>query len=107
MEQYASLVIITPAVDQDWIVALMPLLERGIAPTVLLLDPVSFGGSGDVEGVVTLLSSLEVAHYIVTRDVLDGAQPRLGRDHDEGRVLGIGHVLPNHTLPDVAWRELS
>jgi uncharacterized protein (DUF58 family) len=105
--QHASLVVITPATDRDWIVALMPLLERGIAPTILLLDSASFGGSGDVQGVATLLANLEVAHYIVTRDVLDGAQPRSGPDHGDGRVQSIGRGLPNNTLPNVAWRELS
>jgi uncharacterized protein (DUF58 family) len=107
VEQHASLVIITPAADDDWIVALMPLLERGIAPTILLLDSVSFGGSGDVRRVAALLSDLDVAHYIVTRDVLNGAQQRSRPEQDDSRVLGTGPVLPHHTLPNVAWRELS
>jgi uncharacterized protein (DUF58 family) len=107
VEQYASLVVITPAVDQDWVVALMPLLERGIAPTILLLDPISFGGSGDVRGVAALLSDLEVAHYIITQDLLDRAQPRPKPDHYDWWVLGTGRVLPKHALPNVAWRELS
>jgi uncharacterized protein (DUF58 family) len=42
LEQYTSLVIITPAVDTAWVEALVPLLRRGVIPTVLLLDPVSF-----------------------------------------------------------------
>ena len=78
-----------------------------IVPTVLLLDPVSFGKSGDVRGVAALLSDLEVAHYIVTRDLLDGTQSRPKPDHYDWWVLGTGHVFPKHALPDVAWRELS
>jgi uncharacterized protein (DUF58 family) len=42
LEQYTSLVIITPAVDTAWVEALVPLLRCGAIPTVLLLDPVSF-----------------------------------------------------------------
>jgi uncharacterized protein (DUF58 family) len=42
LEQYTSLVIITPAVDTAWVEALVPLLRLGVTPTVLLLDPVSF-----------------------------------------------------------------
>jgi uncharacterized protein (DUF58 family) len=42
LEPYTSLVIITPAVDTAWVEALVPLLRRGVIPTVLLLDPVSF-----------------------------------------------------------------
>jgi len=42
LDQYTSLVIITPALDTAWVEALVPLLRRGVIPTVLLLDPVSF-----------------------------------------------------------------
>ena len=63
--RYASLVIVTPAVDSDWVEPLVSLLRRGAVPTVLLLDPVSFGETGDVRGTAALLSDLGVAHYII------------------------------------------
>ena len=45
--QHASLVIITPAVDRAWVEALLPLMRRGVVPTVLLLDSTALGGSAD------------------------------------------------------------
>ena len=42
----ASLIIITPNVQADWAAALLQLVKIGITPTVLLLDPLSFGGTG-------------------------------------------------------------
>jgi uncharacterized protein (DUF58 family) len=108
VEQYASLVIVTPAAHGDWVEGLLPLLRRGIAPTVLLLDPRSFGGNGDVRGAAALLSDLEVAHYVITRDLLDRAETRPGRKgHYDWQVLGTGRVLQKHPLRDLAWKELT
>jgi uncharacterized protein (DUF58 family) len=108
LEQHASLVIITPAVDDVWIEALAPLLWRGITPTVLLLDPVSFGGTGEVGRPAALLSNLGVAHYVITRDLLDRPETRPGREGQwEWRVLGTGRAVPVRRPRDVPWRALS
>lgn len=108
LEQYASLVIITPAVSSDWIEGLVPLLRRGISPTVLLLDTVSFGGAGNVSGVTALLSGLEVAHYVITRDLLDQPEARPGQQgREDWRVLPTGRVLPRRRSGDLAWKVLS
>ncbi|MCH7609938.1 MAG: DUF58 domain-containing protein [Chloroflexi bacterium] len=72
----ASLIIITPAVDASWIEALIPLLHRGDVPTVLLLDPKSFGGTGDSAEVISALSELGVAYYQIDRELLGNPRPR-------------------------------
>jgi uncharacterized protein (DUF58 family) len=74
--QCASLVIVTPSANSAWVEALVPLLRRGTVPTVLLLDPVSFGGSGDQRPIRAALTHLGVAHYVVTRDWLDLPEAR-------------------------------
>lgn len=94
LEQHTSLVIITPDMDTAWVEALVPLLRRGAIPTVLLLDPVSFGASQASPRwlVERLLVNLGVAHYLVTRDLLDRPEvrpaqpePRRRRALDTGR----------------------
>ncbi len=106
--QHASLVVVTPAVDVAWIEALASLLWRGVTPTVLLLDPVSFGGTGDVRGALALLSSLGVAHYVITRDLLDRPAAHPGWQGRAGwRALGTGRERPIRQPPDVPWRALS
>ncbi len=72
--QQASLIIITPAPQSEWIEALLPLLRRGIAPTILLLDPVSFGGSASLAKTLAHLSALDVAHYVITPALLNQGQ---------------------------------
>jgi hypothetical protein len=107
LDQHASLVIITPAIDDVWIEALASLLWRGITPTVLLLDPVSFGGTGEVGRAAALLSNLGVAHYVITRDLLDRPENQPGRQGQwEWRVLGTGRAAPVRRPRDVPWRAL-
>jgi len=106
--RHASLVIITPAVGSAWIEPLARLVWRGVTPTVLLLDPASFGGTGDVRGAAGLLSSLGVAHYVITRDLLDRPEAHPGRQGQwEWRVLSTGHALPVQQPRDLPWRALS
>jgi uncharacterized protein (DUF58 family) len=105
--QHASLIIITSAVGGEWVETLVPLLRRGAVPTVLLLDPVSFGGTGNVRGMTALLSDLGVAHYVITRDLLDRPEARPGRQGRwEWRVFGTGRAIPIHRHRDVAWKVL-
>ncbi len=106
--QSASLIIITPAVDESWIEPLIPLLRRGIAPTVLLLDPASFDGAGNVRGMAALLTDLGVPFHVVTRDLLDQPEARPGQEgYWEWRVLGTGRAVAVRRPRDTAWKVLS
>ena len=104
----ASLVVITPAVDSEWVASLLPLLRRGVIPTVLLLDPVSFGGTGDAREMAAQLSDLEVAHHIITRDLLNLPEAQPGREGQwTWRVLGTGRAVPIRRPQQVTWKVLS
>ena len=96
---YTSLVIITPDVRGTWVETLVPLLQRGAIPTVLLLDPSSFDGAGDLSGTQSLLTRLGVAHYVISRDLLD--RP-IAHPVQEAR-----RTTPAHQPRDMAWKQLS
>ncbi|UCF60061.1 MAG: DUF58 domain-containing protein [Anaerolineaceae bacterium] len=81
-----SLVIITPSVDRGWIQALVPLIDRGVIPTVLLLNPQSFGGSSEPIEVQSSLINLGVTYYLVSRDLLEDATARFDQ---MGKMSGI------------------
>ncbi len=68
---YPSLIVITPAAHSAWIEALIPLLRRGVVPTVLLLDPRSFGGEGDPQVTMRVLARWGVRYALLQRDALD------------------------------------
>ena len=106
--QYASVIIITPNVDGDWIEALVPLLRRGATPTVLMLDPASFGGVGDVRVPDGLLADLDIAHNIISRDLLARPEARPGQQGRwEWRVTGTGRAIPVRRPQDLSWRVVS
>ncbi len=103
-----SLVIITPARDGDWIEALWPLRRRGAVPTVLLLDSLSFGATGDMSRVLAWLSDLGIAHYVITRDLLDRPEARPGQRGRWGwRVSPLGRAVPASRPRDLTWKVLS
>ncbi|MGD2177128.1 MAG: hypothetical protein PVG71_04830, partial [Anaerolineae bacterium] len=122
--RYASLVIITPAVEGEWVETLIPLTRRDIVPTVLLLDRASFdlasldlardgqdrpfGGADDVRQTAALLAELGVAHHVIGQDLLDRSEMQPGkRGHWEWRVLGTGHAVPVRKPQDTAWKVLA
>jgi transglutaminase-like putative cysteine protease/uncharacterized protein (DUF58 family) len=76
LEQNSSLVIITANLSPQWIDALELLKRSGIVPTVLIMDPVSFGGSGEIEPFRRRLRKLGISHYTITADLLDQPQKR-------------------------------
>jgi len=76
IEERTSLVIITPSLDPEWISALELLKRVGVAPTVLLLDPLSFGGSGEIELFHRRMRSLGITHYTISADLLDDSRKR-------------------------------
>lgn len=106
--QQVSLIIITPAFSGDWIEALLPLLRRGAVATVLLLDPVSFGGVGDASATLALLANLGVARYLITSDLLDRPEARPGQQGNwEWRVMPTGRAVAVRRPGDTPWKALA
>jgi uncharacterized protein (DUF58 family) len=76
LEQNSSLVIITSNLSSNWIDALDLLRRSGIVTTVLMMDPLSFGGSGEIEPFRMRLRKLGIAHYTISADLLDTPKKR-------------------------------
>lgn len=84
----ASLIVITPATEGHWVEGILAMAQRGVVPTVLLLDAASYGGRGDTRTVAELLAEAGVAHEIIHRDDLDASQTGLLR-RDERREVDL------------------
>jgi uncharacterized protein (DUF58 family) len=103
----SSIIIVTPSIDSSWIQALVPFVRRGIVPTVLLLDPVSFGSVGNINIVNAVLDNLGISHYPIAKDVLNRPEKTPGKQGRwEWRVLGTGKAVPVQAQRDVPWRTL-
>lgn len=90
-----TVAVITPSCDPAWLACLLPPMRRGVAPTVLLLDPVSFGGEGNPHAIRGLLADLGIPSHPITKGM--PFEPivehkRIGRP--EYKVLrGTGRVV--------------
>lgn len=103
-----SLILITPNIRGDWIEALIPLLWRGAVPTVLLLDPHTFGGSGSPEHILKTLTDLGIARHVIPRELLDRPEARPGHTGQwEWRISATGRAIPIKTPGDMKWKVLS
>jgi uncharacterized protein (DUF58 family) len=104
----SSLVIVTADVEGSWVQTLIPLVWRGVVPTVILLDPPSFGGEDSPDGIVSLLAELGIAHYLFRSDYLD--QPDItpgGQGQWEWKVTASGRAIPVKRPDDLTWKEFS
>ncbi|MFN2151808.1 MAG: DUF58 domain-containing protein, partial [Anaerolineales bacterium] len=100
----SSLVLITPNLSPDWISALELLRRTGIIPTVLLLDPVSFGGDGSAEGIGARLRRLEIAHHVITADLLDRPQKQVKKAWEWlVTTQPMGEILDEW---EIRWRKV-
>ncbi len=107
-KQRTSLIIITPDARADWLAPLIPLRWRGIVPTVLLLDPISFGGTTDARGALSALADLEIAREVITREVLERPEAQPGmRGHYEWQVTPLGRALPRRVSREAGWKTLG
>jgi len=103
----SSLLIITACLDVDWTQSLMPLMWRGVLPTVFLFDVNTFGGSGRVNEMTGVFSSLGIPCHVIPREMLDKPQARPGHEGEwEWRVSGTGKAVAVQK-PASDWRGLE
>jgi uncharacterized protein (DUF58 family) len=104
----SSLVIITADTGGRWLEQLLPLVRRGLRPTVLLLDPASYGGKPSATECAQTLADLGIARYVITRDFLDRPELHPG---DQGRlrwqITPLGRAVLSGPARDMSWKTLS
>ena len=102
------MIIITPNVQADWAAPLLQLVKIGITPTVLLLDPISFGGTEAVAGTQALLNDFGISHNIIQSDLLNRPEARPGKQGRwEWRVGARGKAYAVRKPQDTGWRPLG
>jgi uncharacterized protein (DUF58 family) len=103
-----SIILITPSLTNDWVEALLPLMWRGVTPTVILLDQVSFGGQASSDSMQAALTGLGIAHYVITQDILNRPEAHPGQEgHWEWRVTPSGRAILVRKPGDMAWKVLT
>jgi uncharacterized protein (DUF58 family) len=104
---HCSLIILTANAGADWTQALMPLMWRGVMPTVFLFDPVTFGGSANTKAISEVIQSLEIPCHIIPRELLDMPQARPGHEGEwEWRISATGKAIAVRAAQE-DWRGLK
>ncbi len=101
------LLIITANVSFQWAESLLPLMWRGIQPTVFLLDPLTFGGTAEAGPVSDSLRMMGIACHVIPHQMLDKHQIQPGHEGEwEWRISGTGKAIAVKT-PVADWRRLE
>lgn len=104
-----SLVVITANVKPGWVEALAQLQWHGtVVPTIMLVDPASFGSPESAGGLAANLQSLGISAHIITRELLDQPEAHPGQaGRWEWRTSPVtGKVTPIRKPVDTNWRRL-
>jgi uncharacterized protein (DUF58 family) len=103
----ASLIVITSSVDAGWIAPLLQLVENGIIPTALLLDPVSFGSTASIKEVDRILADRGISHALIPPELFDRPEAHPGQQGRwEWQIVGPGKVVAVHRPAKTVWRRL-
>jgi uncharacterized protein (DUF58 family) len=104
---HCSLLIITADTDIEWTQSILPLMWRGIMPTIFLFDPLSFGGTASVNGVSAIFQSLSIPCHVIPKELLDKPQARPGREGEwEWRISPTGKAVAVRAAQE-EWRGLQ
>ncbi len=104
-EPATSLIIITPNTNPAWVESLILLIHREITPTVLLLDPQSFGSDTNMDAVSAKLRKFGISHQVIPREML-----QLPKSHRRvsgqwsWRILSPGSRAETRHAPSLGWK---
>jgi uncharacterized protein (DUF58 family) len=102
-----SLLVITACADGGWIESLIPLMWRGVLPTIFLLDVNTFGGNADIRKSPSIFQSLGVPCHVIPRELLDKPQTRPGHEGEwEWRISATGRAFAVRR-PVSDWRGIG
>ncbi|HLO15974.1 MAG TPA: hypothetical protein VK206_14170, partial [Anaerolineales bacterium] len=99
--------IITANANVEWTQSLLPLMWRGILPTLFLLDPISFGGSTDPKAISEIFQSMDIPCHLIPKEFLDKPQARPGHEGEwEWRISATGKAVAVRAAQE-DWRGLQ
>jgi uncharacterized protein (DUF58 family) len=107
LSSHCSLLIITANTDVAWTQSVLPLMWRGIMPTVFLFDPLSFGGNADIKGISEIIQSIRIPCHVIPKELLDKPQARPGHEGEwEWHISATGKAVARREAQE-DWRGLG
>ncbi len=110
IRSHTSIILITPSTSPDWLEALLPIMWRGVTPTVMLFDAPTFDPSSRTAGpqaTQATLTGLGISHYVIPRALLDRPEARPGKAGAwEWHVSPLGRAILVRKPGDMSWRSM-
>jgi hypothetical protein len=102
-------VVVTPAMDVDWVASLLGLAHRGLSSSAILLDPTSFGDASsgaDSVALAGILADVGIPSYVIRQGqrfaLISRRDPRRRPQYRPtvlGRAIPIAPGRPRQTGP--------
>lgn len=106
--QRISLIVITPSIKNNWLSPLAHLTWKGISPTVILMDPASFGAPKGVDSLANALADMGIPRFILDRSLLQRPEAHPGLQGSlKWHVSPLGRAVPTRQFEDAKWRSLG
>lgn len=97
IQRGASLLVLTPTGQADWLPALLPLAQKGVQTQIVLLDRPSFGGEERSEGLQDAVRALGFScHRLYRGELGDAAATTARHGFWEFKVTAMGKVITVH-----------
>jgi len=108
VDRHASVIFITPALDAEWLSQLLTFQSHTNVPTVILLDPASYGATTGAAQMDQELGQRGIPHFVITSDMMDRPEAHPGHQGRwEWRVGATGRAIANNTPNNSGWRTLT
>ncbi|MDF1519009.1 MAG: DUF58 domain-containing protein [Brevefilum sp.] len=106
-KQKASVIIITPDISMDWWDSLIWMKAKGLIPTLLVFDPLSYGAEGSSEIVLKQLVKANIQAYAIKSEMF--REHTVVREEPlwEWRISGTGKAIPIKKPGDLSWKRLE
>jgi uncharacterized protein (DUF58 family) len=102
----ASIIIITSDLGTDWWSPLIWLKAKGLIPTVLVMDPSSFGGHSNPNLLLKRLHNAGISAYPIRAEMFADQLEVKEEPLWEWRVFGTGYAVPVKKPADPSWKRL-
>jgi hypothetical protein len=100
-------IIITPDISMDWWDSLIWLKAKGLIPTLLVFDPISYGAEGSSEIVLKQLVKANIQAYAIKSEMFKEHTEVKEEPLWEWRISGTGRAIPIKKPEDLSWKRLE
>jgi len=108
----SNAILITADITAGWLEPLLQWTWRGITPTILLIDPLSFGAEPhknyQTSTTAEYLSQLGITTFVISSEMLQRPELRPGQSGQwEWRIMPTGRAVQINKPTDSSWQPLT